>query len=281
MELVRIIIMSGMLFFAMGCQRESVRDDVPDEIVIGFDEGIYTSVDTKAITKVDALPSNLYWAATSGSGTSEAQKFANTYSSVSSSKINTGKYQTATASTYNYYVSNSSLTVGANTSVSATGGTSGTDVICGRVSSSSATPSVTLGHIFSRTGTLTLNVPSGYSASSVTWSIIKSGTNTGTAGTYNLRTGAWSSTSGLTSYTTFTSSSDMYLIPGEYTVKVAFTLMRGAFSKAYTQTGSITMTAGNVCNITATTSTAEAVQVSFTTSVTAWSSASSSFNWGP
>ena len=278
---ISLSVIAGIFY---SCKKASTDADdvraVGDMIVLYLDDTIDAFVDTKAVSEVTTIPSNLYWAATSGSGTSETQKFANSYSSVSSSKINTGKYQTATASTYNYYVSNAFLNVGADTYVSASGGTDGTDVICGRVSSSSATPSITMGHIFARTGTLSLSAPSGYTVSGTpSWSIMKSGTNTGTAGTYNLRTGAWSSVSGLTSYTSFNSSSDMYLIPGTYSIKVQFTLTRGNFSKEYTQTGSITVAAGNKYNITASTSSAEAVQVVFTTSVTAWTSASTSFNW--
>ena len=216
--------------------------------MLQINDQISAQVTTKT-TAVNSLPSSLFWGATTGSGGSQSTKWSSTSASVSSSKISTGRYQSASATTYNYYVSNVSMSVGANTTVSATGGTSGTDVICGYTAgTSSPTPSVTLGHIFARTGTLTLNMPSGYTASSATWSIVKSGSLTGTAGTYNLRTGEWSSVSGLTSYTTFTSSSDMYLIPGVYTIKVVMTV-GGA---SYTQTANVTLAAGRVNNITAT-----------------------------
>lgn len=257
----------------VSCKKENVsKEDTPStgEIILSVeDDSIPVEVSTKT-SAVTSMPSSLYWGATTGSG-SETAKWSSASASVSASKISTGKYQTASPTTYNYYLSNLSMSVGANTTVTATGGTSGTDVICGRASSSSATPSVTLGHIFARTGSLTLSAPSGYTATSVTWQIVKSGANTGTSGTYNLRTGAWSSCSGLASNTSITGSSDIYVVPGVYTITCSFTLTKGDFTKSYTETANVTLAAGKINNITATTTTDEAVQVSFSVSVSAWS----------
>ena len=260
--------MAGLL---VSCQKAPVECE-PDskEIVIAVESDVVgTEVSTKT-TAIASLPSTLYWGATTGSG-SETAKWSSASASVSTSKISTGKYQTASPTTYNYYLSNLSMSVGANTTVTATGGTSGTDVICGRASSNSATPSVTLGHIFARTGSLTINVPSGYTVTSVTWQIVKSGANTGTSGTYNLRTGSWSSCSGLASNTSITGSSDIYVVPGIYTITCSFTLTKGSFTKSYTETANVTLVAGKINNITATTTTDEAVQVSFAVSISAWS----------
>lgn len=265
-----ILMLAGIL---VSCKKENVsKEDTSStgEIILSVeDDSIPVEVSTKT-SAVTSMPSSLYWGATTGSGT-ETAKWSSASASVSASKISTGKYQTASPTTYNYYLSNLSMSVGANTTVTATGGTSGTDVICGRASSSSVTPSVTLGHIFARTGSLTLNVPSGYTATSVTWQIVKSGANTGTSGMYNLRTGAWSSCSGLVSNTSITGSSDIYVVPGVYTITCSFTLTKGDFTKSYTETGNVTLAAGKINNITATTMTDEAVQVSFSVSVSAWS----------
>ena len=263
--LLTFLVVAGAI---CSCQREPILDTGP-EIVLQIDDQIDAQVTTKT-TAVNSLPSSLYWGATTGSGGSQSTKWSSTSASVSSSKISTGHYQSASATTYNYYVSNVSMSIGANTTVSATGGTSGTDVICGYTAgTSSATPSVTLSHIFARTGTLTLSMPAGYTASSATWSIVKSGSLTGTAGTYNLRTGEWSSVSGLTSYTTFTSSSDMYLIPGVYTIKVVM-VVNGT---NYTQTGNVTLSAGRVNNITATVTNNFAINISV-------SNISDTMSWG-
>ena len=226
------------------------------EIVIGVcDDGL--DVGTKA-TEIKALPSSLYWGATTGSGT-ETVKWSNASATVSSSKINTGKYQTASPTAYNYYVSNVSLSVGANTTVSAV---NTTDVICGRTeaSTTSSSPTVTLGHVFARTGSLSLTA-SGYTLSGVSCTIKSKGSLTGTKGTYNLRTGAWSSVTALPSTalgswtpsgSTATASSDLYLIPGVYTVTVTYTATKSGTSTSRTQSGDVTLEAGKRYNITVT-----------------------------
>ena len=222
----------------------------PGEIVIGVGEDFSAEVSTKA-TAITSVPSTLYWGATTGTS-SESSKWAATSASVSSSKINTGHYQTASPTAYNYYVANQSFSVGATTSM--TVANNNTDVIAGRTaSSSSLTPSVTLGHIFARTGTLTANAPSGYTISGVSWKIVGKSDINGTAGTYNMTSGAWSAASTkLSSETSLTSSSDMYLIPGTYTIKVTYTLSKGEWSSTATKSADVTLVQGKINNITGT-----------------------------
>ena len=237
------------IILAPCCQKNDARDNgSAKEIVLAVSDApveIFTG--TKAITPVSSLPASLYWGATTGSG-SESTKWASASGTVSAGKISTGKYQTATPTTYNYYLSNVSMSIGANTTVSATGGTSGTDVICGRASSSSATPSVTMDHVFARTGSITTTCANG-SLTGLSYTIKAKGDNTGTSGTYNLRTGAWSSTSGITSDTAITGASDLYLIPGDYTIKATGTYTRGGYVATKTMTGTVTLTGGKINNI--------------------------------
>ena len=222
----------------------------PGEIVIGVGEDFSAEVSTKA-TAITSVPSTLYWGATTGTS-SESSKWAASSASVSSSKINTGHYQTASPTAYNYYVANQSFSVGATTSM--TVANNNTDVIAGRTAaSSSLTPSVTLGHIFARTGTLTANAPSGYTISGVSWKIVGKSDINGTAGTYNMTSGAWSAASTkLSSETSLTSSSDMYLIPGTYTIKVTYTLSKGEWSSTATKSADVTLVQGKINNITGT-----------------------------
>ena len=222
----------------------------PGEIVIGVGEDFSAEVSTKA-TAITSVPSTLYWGATTGTS-SESSKWAASSASVSSSKINTGHYQTASPTAYNYYVANQSFSVGATTSM--TVANNNTDVIAGRTaSSSSLTPSVTLGHIFARTGTLTANAPSGYTISGVSWKIVGKSDINGTAGTYNMTSGAWSAASTkLSSETSLTSSSDMYLIPGTYTIKVTYTLSKGEWSSTATKSADVTLVQGKINNISGT-----------------------------
>ncbi len=247
----------------------SAPEAAPQEIVIGVGDGFSAEVDTKA-TAVTSLPSTLYWGATTGT-TTEASKWAAASASVSSSKINTGHYQSATPTAYNYYVANQTFSVGASTTM--TVANNNTDVIVGRTAaSSSTTPSVALDHIFARTGTLTANAPSGYNISGVSWKIVGKSDINGTAGTYNMTTGAWTAASTkLSSETAITSSSDMYLIPGTYTVKVTYTLTKGEWSSTATKTADVTLVKGKINNITGTVNNlGGATQIVLSLSVTDW-----------
>lgn len=251
--LLGVAVFAGM---CVGCSKEQMAQDTKcdvlfrEEIVLGLaGDNLLAEVVTKT-TNVTSVPATLYWGATTGSGSSESVKWASASASVSSAKIFTGKYQTLTPTSYNYYVSNIAMSVGANTTVTAT---NTTDVVVGRcAASTSTTPSVTLGHIFSRTGTLTFTA-SGYTVTNVSWKIVGKSTLNGTKGVYNLRTGAWTSaTTKLTSETTITSSSNLYLIPGTYTVKITFTASKDGNTKTFTKSGDVVLAQGKVCNITAT-----------------------------
>lgn len=264
-SITHIALSAAVLVMAAACTKDIAAVHTPGcgetrEIVLGLSsDTIQADVVTKA-TAVTSLPSSLYWGATTGSGTSEAVKWASASGTVSGGRINTGKYQTNPATSYNYYVSNVAMTVGANTAVSVT---NATDVIVGRLAAStSATPAVTLNHIFARTNSLTFTA-TGYTLSNVSCKIVSKGSLTGTKGTYNLRTGAWSSVTALTSTTlgaatwtasgaSATSASDMYLIPGVYTLAITFTATKSGTSKTYTMSGDVTLVAGKRNNITAT-----------------------------
>lgn len=261
----------------LACQKSA--PDGPElggpEIVLQVDNQMDAVVTTKAVTAVESLPSSLYWGATTGGNaagsSNETTKWSAASKNVSTGKISTGKYQTASPTTYNYYVSNVNFTVGANTSVTATGGTSGTDVICGRgARTSNATPSVTLDHIFCRTGTLTMNTQSGYDISNISWTIAGEGAITGTAGTYSMRSGTWTSSSAALSSTAITSSSDMYLIPGSYTFSCTYTLTKGDWTQTFTKSATVTLVGGKVNNITGTASGGSASQIVISVSLTAW-----------
>ena len=248
------------LLGTMACNKFDAPVAVPEEagseITLGvLPEGIDMNVDTKA-TAVTAVPSTLYWGATTGTigNAAEAKKWAAASASVSSSKIKTGKYQTATPTAYNYYVANQTFTIPA-TGASTMTATNTTDVIYGKIGAQTATSvtGIALKHIFSRTGTLTGTAVSGSTVSNVSWKIVGSSTINGTAGTFNLTTGAWTAASTkLSTATTLTSSSDMYLIPGTYTITVTYTISKGDASKTLTRSGNVTLVMGKKNNISCT-----------------------------
>ena len=253
----------------IGCSRMSVDEpNIPDgsqEIVLAVEgDNLDMEVDTKTLT---ALPSTLYWEATTGTFKSETAAKWNTSGTVSSGKIATGKYQSATAVSYNYYLSNKAITFASGGStISASNADTEPDAIagCTTAATSSTAPSVTMDHIFARTGTLTAKPESGYTLSGVSCKIASKSSGTGgTKGTYNIATKAWSSVTALSSTTLgsfsgsstsqLTSSSDMYLTPGVYTITVTYTLTIGdgnEWTKTFTKSGDVTLVAGKVNSIT-------------------------------
>ena len=254
---------------AAGCAKSvEPENQHPQQIVLCVgDDTIDMDVQTKA-TAITDIPSTLNFSVTKGeSGSSETQKTASAQASAASGKIATGLYQTANATSYNYYVSNCPITFAA--SGSTVSASNATDVIAGTVTSNTTSPSVTLDHIFARTGTLTLNTQTGYALSKVSWSIDSS--TGGTAGTYNIATKAWSSLTKLAS-TSITGSSDMYLVPGNYTLTVKYTLTKGDWTQNFTKKANVALVGGKINNISGTASGGNASEISLTVSLTPWGS---------
>jgi len=245
-----------------------------EEIVIGMGDSFDATVETKT-TAITAVPTTLYWGATKGGNaagtTNETLVWSKASASLSSGKISTGKYQTNTPTAYNYYVTNKdNLTVGTSTTTITTDNT--VDALAGRTFGNSTTsPSVELQHIFSRTGTLTMNTQSGYTISAVSWTIAGSSTVNGTAGTYDLKSGTWTAASTkITEDTAIASDSDMYLIPGTYTIKCTYTLTKGDWTRTFTKSASVNLTMGKINNITGTASGGDASEIKITVTLADW-----------
>ena len=252
---------------AAGCAKSvEPENQHPQQIVLCVgDDTIDMDVQTKT-TAITAIPSSLNFSVTTGaSGGSETTKIASASVSLSDGKIATGLYQTVSPTTYKYYVSNLPITFAA--SGSTVSASNATDVIAGTVTSSSTSPSVTLDHIFARTGTLTLKTQDDYVLSKVSWSIASS--TGGTAGTYNIAKKTWSSLTSLAS-TSITGSSDMYLVPGSYTLTVSYTLTKGDWTQSFTKKASVTLVGGKINNISGTASGGAASAISLTVSLTPW-----------
>ena len=255
-----------ILGFAASCAKSvEPENQNPKEIVlcVGGDT-IDMQVQTKT-TAITTVPSSLYYSMTTGTIGSETSKIESASGNVGSGKIATGVYQSLTPTSYNYYVSNAAITFAASGSTISAVNT--TDVIAGKVTSKETNPSVKLDHIFARTGTLTLNSQSGYTLSDVSWSIVsKTG---GTGGTYNIAKNTWTSVTALSS-TSLTGSSDLYLVPGDYTLSVTYTLTMGDWKQTFTKKATVTLVAGKVNNISGTASGGNASEISITVTLTAW-----------
>lgn len=254
---------------AAGCAKSvEPENQHPQQIVLCVgDDTIDMDVQTKA-TAITAIPSTLYFSVTTGeSGSSETQKTASAQVSPASGKIATGLYQTVNATSYNYYVSNCPISFAASGSTVSASNT--TDVIAGTVTSNTTSPSVTLDHIFARTGNLTLNTQDGYTLSVISWKIAS--VTGGISGTYNIAKKTWSSLTPLAS-TSIKGSSDMYLVPGSYTLTVSYTLTKGDWTQNFTKSASVTLVGGKINNISGTASGGAASAISLTVSLTPWGS---------
>ncbi len=256
-----------ILGFAASCAKSvEPENQNPKEIVlcVGGDT-IDMQVQTKT-TAITTVPSSLYYSMTTGTlGSEETSKKGSTSGNVGSGKIATGVYQTLTPTYYNYYVSNAAITFASSGSTISASNT--TDVIAGKVTSDKTNPTVTLDHIFARTGTLTLNSQSGYTLSNVSWKIESS--TAGTGGIYNIANGRWPSVTALSS-TAITKDSDMYLVPGNYTLSVTYTLSKGDWNQTFNKKATVTLVAGKVNNISGTASGGNASEISITVTLTPW-----------
>lgn len=256
----------------VSCQKNDrlPNDSEGQEIVLNFGDSFDVETKASAVTSLTSA----YWGASTGTST-ESVKWSTASASVSSGKISTGKYQTASPTSYNYYVANQTFTVAGDMTVA----DNSNDIVAGRLAASTSTaPSVTLNHIFSRINTLTANAPSGFTISGISWKITGYSTVNGTAGTFNMKSQSWTSASTkIASATNISTGSDMYVIPGEYTFTVSYTLTKGDWSKSFTKSGRVTLTGGKINNISTTVpdptgSTGGPEQIVLTVTITAWTS---------
>lgn len=227
----------------------------PEDYGFYVEEGdCWFGVSTRAISAVSTLAnSNVVWGAYTPSGVWSPSRVTTNNSGV----VSTGHYCASSGTTNNtYYVTN--VSNASNLSINSTAGTitvsqsanSGTDIVAGWASSTSSNVSVTVKHVYARTGSLSFSAPSGASVSNVTWSLKSHDNTTGTSGTYNIRNDTWSS-SGQLSATSINSSSDLYLIPGQYDVTVSFRLTQGSVTRNLSRTGTVTLERGKINNISA------------------------------
>ena len=235
------------------------------ELVLSFGEATKTA-------EVTSL-SSIYWGTTTGGNSygtaSESAEWAVENAAVSAGVVNTGHYVDVTApGTRNFYLSNKPFTVGASISISAD---NSEDVVVGRLyGCSTATPSVTVNHIFARMGVLTMNAPDGYTIDGINWTIRGKSGVYGTSGTYDCRQQSWSSGSGLAGTTFISSGSDLYVIPGAYEISCSYTLHKLGMSQNVTATADIAIQRGKVNNVTATAIGGTVITTSFALTVGDW-----------
>lgn len=191
----------------------------------------------------------------------------------------TDKYWPSTDSKYSFYASNASVTY-ATSGATVSPSNNGTDVIVAykAYSASDYCQNIVLSfeHIYCRIGTIKATAKEGYTISNVSCSL-----SAPESGTYNLKTASWTSKGAANSqsFGTFsnssnvsTSTNDLYILPGTYSLTLNYTLTRGDFTKAYSSTAKVTLTQGKINNINATITADEATSVQMSVSIAAWSS---------
>ena len=222
-------------------------------------------------------------ASTGTVGASETQAWAPVAVTKDGTDYLTGKYWPLTDQSYHFYASNASLTFGATGSTVTADGS--TDIVVAYLPSPSFKEknTLTFNHIYARVGNFTLNTQSGYTLSGVS-ATLKDGVS---GGTYNIFSGngqtdgtGWSGLSAASdralgafssSTTAPVSSNDLWLVPGDYTISVTYTLNKGDYSEQFTKTGTVSLVAGKTNTITATAVGGSASEIKFGVSVTAWS----------
>lgn len=264
------------------CQKSNLQDENPagsenSSMTFTIGDELDVEVTSKAVTQTTtANLSTVTWMATSGTVGSDTQVYAPKSLTKSGTSFDTGYYWPSTNTSYNYYVANVATTaMSFSSSKAIITVPANTDVVAGKTTASwKSSPTVTLDHVFARTGVLTLNAQDGYTIkeNSVSWKIKGKSEINGTAGTYNVGTGSWvSASSKLSSETALTSSSDMYLIPGTYTIYVTYTLVLGDYEQKFeNKYADVTLVKGKTNNITATAIGGVAEKITLSVSVTAW-----------
>lgn len=240
-------LLAGLLL-PPGCGKE----DVParaEEVKLHLWQNPPTK--TSAVTQL----STVFWGTTTGGDAEgslpETAEWTVSCVTVTEQTVSTGRYIDAAApGTRNYYVANVDFTLEASPSLSAE---NTTDIVAGRVfGSASSAPSVTLHHIFARLGDLTLTPPPEYGISGISWSLQGKEQPFGTAGTYHLSNGTWSGCSGLESALSVTSGSDLYLVPGTYTLMCRYTLSRNGNEQEMTAQADVSLQEGKINHISGT-----------------------------
>lgn len=256
-----------------------------DEIIFkAAGEGFSADVQTKA-SAVTSLSSFNVLAITGTAGSAESAVFNSGFSGTAT--YTGGKYWPATNPSYKFYASNATMAPAASGPTIAA--TNAMDIVCAYLGSPTykASNTLTFNHIFARLGSCNISAPSGYVVSNLS---VKVTPNTG--GTYNMYTGngktdgtGWSgktagSQTTIASALNSSTSNDIYLVPGTYTLTASYTLTAGDYTESFTKSANVSLVAGKVNNISATLPAGNAVGISFTVSVTPWSdnNISASFN---
>jgi len=263
--------------FFCSCNQDALEYEEPydhNEVVFRA-SGIDAEVQTKAtaVTETDLQNNGFKASCVTGAAGSDSAVWSNIAFAKNGTYWKGGKYWPTSNPSYRFYaVYPGSYTMTAAAAGATIAASNAHDIVCAYASSSTykTANTLTFNHIFARLGSVTVNQGSGYTISSITISITPK-----TGGTYNLRTGAWSSTTDGSATTiankTGSNSNDLYLVPGTYTLTASWTAANSPYSQSFSgKTVNVTLVAGKTNNITCTL-TGNGTEVEFGVSLTAWS----------
>ncbi len=245
------------------------------EIVFSAD-GV-SSPSSKA-TVVTSMSSFYVYAATGTPGSQSNYWCSQVTATKSGDVYQTGKYWARTnPSITSFYACNVSMGPWAAGGAYVYLNNCNTDVICAHLANPTfnASNSLTFNHILARVRYVNLNTQTGYTLSDVSGRI----RSVVTSGSYNLRTGNWSSLgSGTnTDLATFTnnlsakmSTNDIWLIPGTYTIDFNYTLTKGDYSESFSKSATVTLVAGRMNDIGAVAVGGNAGDITLSVSITDW-----------
>lgn len=274
--------------------KDVVDEQVPVEFTLAGE--ITATVDTRATEVSTTTLSSMNVTATTGS-TSETQ--VSNFGNVSFTKSNNvwkgGKYWPASNPSYHFYAANMSMTHTTN-GQTVSPQNANTDIVVGYLVNPTYKQSnaLTMNHIFAQIGTTTITAPSGFTVTDLKVSVAPK-----TSGTYNLKSGTWTTkgNAGSAQYLVGTSSSgasistaggntnggdkDLWLVPDTYTLTVSYKLVAGGVSSdTISKTASVTIAQGKNNNISATLPADGApTEIEFTVTVTGWENQNQGVTW--
>jgi len=167
---------------------------------------------------------------------------------------------------YHFYASNLDLTHTANGAI--VNADTETDAVCAYIQTPGYNQSNVLNfeHILARIGTISLANPSNYdntTVNSITLTPV-------TSGTYNIRTKEWTQTQSGNPVTLNNGNNDLWCIPGAYTMTVNYTLKKDDYTKTFTKTGNLTLTAGKKNQLQGNLPAGDEQELTFTITVVEW-----------
>jgi len=278
-----VLFLSALAALAASCSRDAVPVPGAPDGEIRFTAampGMSVLTRTAAVTSMDTVNVLCY---TGTPGSAETQVFNSVFRSDGAAQptYTASKFWPAQDASYRFYASN--LPVVHSAAGSYVVATNAYDVLVASLEEPvfKASNTLVFSHAFARLGTMTVTASDGYEISGLTITLVPL-----VSGNLKLSNLTWSSTSEGAAVTLATepglnAATDVYLVPGTYTMKASYTLTKGSYSQTYTdRSGSVTLQAGYMSNFsTDLAKTGAAVGLSFSVEVEAWKDKSHEVNF--